>query len=105
MKSFLNQSRPVAKAAKTAPIDGAQSWMRTRLPLDRDGLPKDSKLHCLGCSWALMLLLFVGGVMNLWWIGLLTLFVLLEELAPLGARGGLVSGLLFIGLGIWCIWG
>jgi predicted metal-binding membrane protein len=58
-------------------------------------------LHCLGCCWALMLLLFVGGVMNLWWIGLLTVFVLLEKLAPLGAQGGRLSGLLIIGLGIW----
>jgi predicted metal-binding membrane protein len=58
-------------------------------------------LYCLGCCWALMLLLFVGGVMNLWWIGLLTLFVLLEKLAPLGAQGGRLSGVLIIGLGIW----
>ena len=57
--------------------------------------------YCLGCCWALMLLLFVGGVMNLWWIGALTVFVLLEKLAPLGAQGGRLSGLLIIGLGIW----
>jgi predicted metal-binding membrane protein len=48
-----------------------------------------------------MLLLFVGGVMNLWWIGLLTLFVLLEKAAPLGVQGGRLSGLLIIGLGVW----
>lgn len=60
-------------------------------------------LHCLGCCWALMLLLFVGGVMNLWCIGLLTVFVLLEKLAPLGAKGGRISGLLIIALGIWRI--
>jgi predicted metal-binding membrane protein len=58
-------------------------------------------LFCLGCCWALMLLLFVGGVMNLWWIGALTFFVLLEKVAPLGARGGQLSGLLIIALGIW----
>jgi len=58
-------------------------------------------LHCLGCCWALMLLLFVGGVMNLWCIGLLTVFVLLEKVAPLGAQGGRISGLLIIALGIW----
>jgi predicted metal-binding membrane protein len=58
-------------------------------------------LFCLGCCWALMLLLFVGGVMNLWWIGALTAFVLLEKLAPLGAQGGRFSGLLIIALGLW----
>ena len=60
-------------------------------------------IYCLGCCWALMLLLFVGGVMNLWWIGLLTMFVLLEKLAPLGAQGGRLSGLLVIALAIWWI--
>ncbi|MFC7499105.1 DUF2182 domain-containing protein [Enterovirga sp. GCM10030262] len=38
--------------------------------------------YCLGCCWALMLLLFVGGVMNIGWIGGLALLVLAEKLAP-----------------------
>lgn len=58
-------------------------------------------LYCLGCCWALMLLLFVGGVMNLGWIGALTVFVLLEKLAPLGAQGGRLSGLLMVAMGVW----
>lgn len=58
-------------------------------------------LHCLGCCWALMLLLFVGGVMNLSCMGLLTVFVLVEKLAPLGAQSRRISGLLIIALGIW----
>ncbi len=58
-------------------------------------------IDCLGCCWALMLLLFVGGVMNLWWIGALTVFVLLEKLAPLGAQGGHLSGVPFMALGLW----
>ncbi len=37
---------------------------------------------CVACCWALMLLLFVGGVMNLAWVGGLTLVALLEKLAP-----------------------
>ncbi|MES2665849.1 MAG: DUF2182 domain-containing protein [Pseudomonadota bacterium] len=41
---------------------------------------------CLGCCWALMGLLFVGGVMNLWWIVGVTLYVALEKLAPGGDR-------------------
>jgi predicted metal-binding membrane protein len=24
--------------------------------------------HCVGCCWLLMALLFIAGVMNLWWI-------------------------------------
>lgn len=38
--------------------------------------------YCVGCCWALMALLFVGGIMNLVWIAGLTMFVLLEKLAP-----------------------
>jgi predicted metal-binding membrane protein len=61
-------------------------------------------VYCLGCCWALMLLLFVGGVMNLWWIAGLTLFVLLEKLAPRGAQGGRLSGGLLVVLGGWVLW-
>jgi predicted metal-binding membrane protein len=42
-------------------------------------------LHCVGCCIALMLLLFVGGVMNLVWIVALTLIVAIEKLAPFGS--------------------
>jgi predicted metal-binding membrane protein len=41
-------------------------------------------MFCLGCCWLLMLLLFVGGIMNLAWIAGLALFVLFEKLAPAG---------------------
>jgi predicted metal-binding membrane protein len=47
---------------------------------------------CLGCCWVLMALLFFGGVMNLWWIGGLTLFVLLEKVLPFGAFAGRMIG-------------
>lgn len=76
-----------------------QHWKRGITGAFRVGL--EHGLYCLGCCWALMLLLFVGGVMNLWWIGLLTIFVLLEKLAPLGVHGGRLSGLLLIALGLW----
>lgn len=36
-------------------------------------------LLCVGCCWALMGLLFVLGVMNLWWIVLLSTVVLVEK--------------------------
>jgi len=52
-------------------------------PVDRTGGFQNglwNGLSCLGCCWALMLLLFVGGAMNLWWISALTIFVALEKL-------------------------
>jgi len=42
-------------------------------------------LHCLGCCWALMLLLFVGGVMNLLWVAAITALVLVEKVFVRGA--------------------
>jgi predicted metal-binding membrane protein len=58
-------------------------------------------LYCLGCCWALMLLLFVGGVMSLLSIAAITVFVLGEKLLPLPAQGGRASGALLILAGAW----
>ena len=40
--------------------------------------------HCLGCCWALMLLGFVGGTMNIIWMGLATVFMVAEKLPDVG---------------------
>jgi predicted metal-binding membrane protein len=53
---------------------------------------------CVGCCWALMLLLFAGGVMNLTVIAALTVFVAFERLTPLGLWGARVSGVVLIAL-------
>lgn len=39
---------------------------------------------CLGCCWPLMLLAFVGGTMNLAWMGLAMMLMLVEKLAGAG---------------------
>jgi len=50
-------------------------------------------LYCIGCCWAIMGLLFVGGIMNLLWVAAIAIFILLEKLALLGGRAGVwVSG-------------
>jgi len=41
-------------------------------------------LVCIGCCWALMLLAFVGGVMNLAFMGIATLIMAFEKLPDLG---------------------
>jgi predicted metal-binding membrane protein len=53
--------------------------------------------YCLLCCWALMLLLFVLGIMNLAWIALLAAFVLVEKLASSGPWLSRASGLLLLG--------
>ena len=44
----------------------------------------DLGVLCLGCCWALMALGFVGGTMNLMWMGAATLFMTLEKLPDIG---------------------
>ena len=63
----------------------------------------DHGAYCLGCCWALMLLLFVGGVMNLAVIAALTAFVGFEKLGPFGVRTARASGALLIGAGVWML--
>ena len=58
---------------------------------------------CVGCCWALMLLLFVGGVMNVTVIVALTALVAFERLAPFGMHGALISGVLLIASALWML--
>jgi predicted metal-binding membrane protein len=54
---------------------------------------------CTGCCWFLMALLFYGGVMNLYWIVGIALFVLLEKTIPAGHWLGRITGVLLIAWG------
>jgi predicted metal-binding membrane protein len=55
-------------------------------------------MFCLGCCLFLMSLLFVGGIMNLYWIVGLAIYILLERLLPYGRWvGNLAGGGLLIG--------
>jgi predicted metal-binding membrane protein len=63
-------------------------------------------LSCLGCCWALMALLFVGGVMNLLWIAALAGLVAIEKLAPKGEIVAHVLGGAMICVGVVrLVWG
>lgn len=56
-------------------------------------------VYCLGCCWFLMALLFYGGVMSLYWIIGLALYVLLEKLLPAKARISALTGVALIAWG------
>lgn len=56
---------------------------------------------CVGCCWALMALLFVGGAMNLAWVAALAVAVAVEKLAPGGERIARALGVLLIAAGAW----
>ncbi|MEO5760568.1 MAG: DUF2182 domain-containing protein [Mesorhizobium sp.] len=61
--------------------------------------------YCLGCCWALMTLLFVGGVMNVLWIAGIAILVLLEKTVPCGRLIPRLSGTLMVLAGIWLLTG
>ena len=58
-------------------------------------------IYCLGCCWVLMALLFAGGIMNLVWIAGLSIFVLVEKIAPRGRWIGWAGGVAMIAAGLW----
>ena len=58
---------------------------------------------CVGCCWLLMTLLFVLGVMNLFWIAVLAAIVLLEKLTQHGRIAGRVVGLAAMIWGVYLL--
>ncbi len=57
--------------------------------------------YCLGCCWGLMILLFVGGIMNLVWIAAISALVLVEKVTPAGITIGKIAGSGFVAAGVW----
>lgn len=58
-------------------------------------------LYCVGCCWALMALLFIGGVMNVLWIAVIAIFVLAEKVVPGGRMLSRIAGGLIVMAGLW----
>jgi predicted metal-binding membrane protein len=118
--SPMMQATSVALASGVLIAAGIYQWMplkqsclrRCRSPLEfvltywRPGASGALKMglrhgaDCLGCCWALMALLFFGGVMNLYWIAGLALFVLVEKIAPAGHWIGRAGGVLLVAWGV-----
>jgi predicted metal-binding membrane protein len=71
-------------------------WRRSARGALRMGLEHGA--YCVGCCWFLMGLLFFGGVMNLYWIVGLALFVLFEKVIPAGHWLGYGTG---VALSVW----
>jgi predicted metal-binding membrane protein len=98
----LYQVTPVKRACLSAcwsPLDFvANHWRDGSGGALRMGMVHG--LYCLGCCWVLMLLLFVGGVMNLLWVAGLSAIVLAEKLVPPGPWFGRISGALLAAYGI-----
>jgi len=59
--------------------------------------------YCVGCCWALMALLLVGGVMNTLWIVLLALLIFLEKVTPSGRLIARLAGIILVAAGAWLL--
>jgi len=60
-------------------------------------------LFCIGCCWLLMSVLFVVGVMNLFWVAVLAAVVLLEKLAKRGEMIGRIAGIAAASWGLFLL--
>jgi predicted metal-binding membrane protein len=60
-------------------------------------------LYCVACCWFLMLLLFVGGVMNLVWVAALAIYVWVERSLPAGGALSKITGAILVTAGIFLI--
>lgn len=58
---------------------------------------------CVGCCWVLMALLFVVGVMNLFWVAVIALFVMAEKILAKGEVLSHVAGIALVtaGVALW----
>lgn len=76
-------------------------WRPGRIGAARMGLNHGK--HCVVCCSGLMMLLFVGGVMSLANIVVLTAIVAIEKLAPKGREIAQLVGIVLVALGLWQI--
>jgi predicted metal-binding membrane protein len=56
---------------------------------------------CVGCCWALMLVLFAVGVMSITWMLVLAAVIFAEKVLPAGERVAQVVAVALIAAGIW----
>jgi predicted metal-binding membrane protein len=88
-------------------------WVSLKTELGRGGFRRDVPsclllglrhgAYCVGCCWALMVLLFVGGVMNLFWVVVLSLLIFLEKVTFLGRQIAPLAGIILIAAGAWLL--
>jgi predicted metal-binding membrane protein len=76
-----------------------QRWRRGVAGAFRLGVSHGT--YCLGCCWALMLILFAGGVMNLTLIIAIAAWVAIEKTTPFGERTATLSGIVLLAMAVW----
>lgn len=59
--------------------------------------------YCLGCCWALMVILVAMGTMNLAWMAVLTAVIFIEKVAPRGDAFAAIVAVVAAGIGLWLL--
>ena len=72
-------------------------WETTARGVFRLGLKQG--LYCLGCCWAMMLVMFAVGVMNIAWMAAIGIVMTIEKMIT-GRRFSHAVGVVLIGIGI-----
>jgi predicted metal-binding membrane protein len=67
------------------------------------GMGVEHGFWCVGCCWALMLVLFVVGVMNTVWVVVLAAWILLEKILPKGKWLSRAGGAFAVICGLWLL--
>ena len=70
------------------------NWSAMPVRIFRLGL--EQGLWCLGCCWALMLVMFAVGAMNVFWMALIGLFTLIEKQTTGGLPTRLAGAILLV---------
>ena len=74
-------------------------WHGGRLGPLRMGLEHGA--YCVGCCWALMVVLFAVGVMSLAWMAIVAGIIFAEKVLPVGERLSQAFALALVVLGVW----
>ena len=102
MGAGLFQLTPL-KAACLSKCRTPMMFLNTRWREGRGGsfiMGLDHGAFCLGCCWALMLVMFVAGVMNLFWMAALAALMLAEKIIPKGDTLAQITGWGLMGCGV-----
>jgi predicted metal-binding membrane protein len=63
------------------------------------GMAVKHALYCIGCCWALMVILVVAGMMGIWWVTGIAVVVLAEKVVPGGRKTATWIGVMLVVMG------
>ena len=70
-------------------------------PLGAVRMGSEHGAWCVGCCWALMVLLFAVGVMSITWMVVVAAIVFAEKVLPIGEQVAKALAVVLIAFGIW----